>query len=303
MAVPIKPLRLKLMVWLSSAVARADKATVKGRSDFLAWYGTRPAWAWTRAWQVGIEVEAKVVSYTDKHQFLVDTSKEKNPFVQLVAGTEVISVFRRRAASSHKGDGNPLIYALKGMFKFQISAEQIVRFMPNLRFILGRMMAHRTYDLIIALPSSHPIAKGLTLRVGRFRPAIPISYGFFAKCSNSEVAEALRNLISDGQIPKNNRGDITSLIHTLSLSPDAPFKLKEVDNHLRCFTFPFKINENLNVRGLSVLVVDDLLSSGTSIRTASRLLIASGADRVSALCLLSSLDKGRRWDDVIRDQK
>lgn len=30
-----------------------------------------------RAWKVGIEVEAKVVSYTDKHQFLVDTSKEK----------------------------------------------------------------------------------------------------------------------------------------------------------------------------------------------------------------------------------
>lgn len=189
------------------------------------------------------------------------------------------------------------------MFKFQISTEQIVGFMPNLRFILGRLMAHRTYDLIVALPSSHPIASGLARRAGRFQPATPISYGFFAKCSNSEVAEALRNLISNGQIPKTNRRDITSLIHTLSSSPDAPFKLKEVENQLRCFTFPFKINENLNVQGLSVLVVDDLLSSGTSIQTASRLLIASGANKVSALCLLSSLDKGRLWDDVIRDQK
>ena len=252
---------------------------------------------------MGIDVEKKVVSYTDKHQLLVDTSTDKNPFVQSVAGTEVISVFRRRKGTSHTGDGNPLIYALKRMFKFRISAEQIVEFMPNLRFVLERVMAHRAYDLIIALPSSHPIASGLARRAGRLQPATPISYDFFAKCCNTEVAEALKKLISDGQIPTKFRRDITSLIHTLSSSPDAPFKLKEVENHLRGFTFPFKINENVNVQGLSVLVVDDLLSSGTSIQTASRLLIASGADKVSALCLLSSLDKGRLWNDVMLDRR
>jgi hypothetical protein len=252
---------------------------------------------------VGIDVENKVVSYTDKHQFLVDTSTEKNPFVQSVAGTEVISVFRRRKGASHKGDGNPLIYALKRMFKFHISAADVAGFMPNLRFILNRMTAHRTYDLIIALPSSHPLASGLARRVGRCSPTVPVSYGFFAKCSNAEVAEALRNMKSNGEIPKYHLRDITSLMHTLSVSADEPFKLKEVENHLRGYTFPFKINEDLNVQGLSVLVVDDLLSSGTSIQTAKRLLVASGADKVSALCLLSSLDGGRPWDTVIGEPK
>ncbi|WP_225776509.1 phosphoribosyltransferase [Pseudomonas sp. Marseille-Q5115] len=158
-------------------------------------------------------------------------------------------------------------------------------------------MARQAYDLIIPLPSSHPIASGLARRAGRFQPDTPIAYGFFVKCSNAEVAETLRNLVSSGQIPRSRRRDVTSLINTLSSSPNDLFKLKEVDNSLRPLTFPFKINEDLSVRGLSVLVVDDLLSSGTSIQTASRLLVASGADRVSALCLLSSLDGGRPLGD------
>ncbi|MQU21960.1 hypothetical protein GHO35_12485 [Pseudomonas helleri] len=239
----------------------------------------------------------------DEHQFLVDTSTEKNPFVQSIKGTEVISVFRRRKSDSHQGDGNPLIFALKRMRKYQISTETITEFMPNLRIILNLMTAHRTYDLIIALPSSHPIASGLARRVGRALPTVPISYEFFVKCSNAEVAQALRDKKSNGEIRKQHLRDITSLIHTLSVSEGEPFKLKEVDNHLRGYTFPFKINENLDVKGMSVLVVDDLLSSGTSILTAKRLLVASGADKVSALCLLSSLDSGRPWDTVIGEQK
>ncbi|MFL1420209.1 phosphoribosyltransferase [Pseudomonas fildesensis] len=252
---------------------------------------------------MGINVENKVVSYTDKHQFLVDTSTEKNPFVQSIKGTEVISVFRRRKSDSHQGDGNPLIFALKRMRKYQISTETITEFMPNLRFILNRITAHRTYDLIIALPSSHSIASGLARRVGRALPMVPVSLEFFMKCSNGEVAQALRDKKSNGEIRKHHLGDIASLIHTLSVSADESFKLKEVENHLRGYTFPFKINENLNVQGLAVLVVDDLLSSGTSILTAKRLLVASGADNVSGLCLLSSLDGGRPWETVIGEPK
>lgn len=243
---------------------------------------------------VGIDIDEKQVLYTDEHQQLVDTS-DRNPFVQLVGRIPVISVFRRHKGDSHTGDGNPLIYALKKMRRYRISTSQVLKFMPGVRSILGRIMAGKAYDLIIALPSSHPIASGLARRAGRFQPETPVSYNFFKKCCNREVAEALRASLASEEIPAKRRREITSLIHTLSSSPEEPFALKLVPNMLREYTFPFKINEDTNVQGLSILVVDDLLATGTSIRTASRLLTASGANDITALCLLSSLERARPY--------
>lgn len=246
---------------------------------------------------MGIDIHQKTIVYTNAHQQLVDTS-DTNPFVQFVDGTPVISVFRRLKGDSHTGDGNPLIYALKRMYGYRISLEQILQFMPAVHSILERVMACKKYDLIIALPSRHAISSGVARRAGRFQPNTPVSYRFLKKCCNHEVAETLKISLAEGQIPRKKLRDIKSLIHVLDSSPEEAFALKLVDTPLRQYTFPFKINEELDVKGMSILVVDDLLSTGTSIQTASRLLVASGANEVTALCLLSSLETGRPYNSL-----
>lgn len=63
---------------------------------------------------VNFNYEKKLVSYDSSHQRNVDTSVENNPTVDrdLIPGVEVWSIFKRKHGT--KGDGNPLVYAMKG---------------------------------------------------------------------------------------------------------------------------------------------------------------------------------------------
>lgn len=259
-----------------------------------AQYGkTRNVWDFW-VFKVGINVEGKEVFYTEEHQQLVDTSVEKNPFSQITHGIPVRSVFRRRTASNNdKGDGNPLIYALKRSFGWRIQLVEVLKFMPNLRCIVQVAMQEEPYDAIVALPSSHPIAGTLAKIAGRYQREAVMHFDIFEKCTNAEVAQGLQADLQARLIPSKDRRGVTSLIHSLGTSPDQLFSLKLVDNHLRGYTNPFKLTGIVSFADQRVLIVDDLLSSGTSLSTAGRLIIQAGAQRVSALCLLSSLGKGK----------
>nr|WP_230964858.1 phosphoribosyltransferase [Pseudomonas aeruginosa] len=63
--------------------------------------------------------------------------------------------------------------------------------------------------------------------------------------------------------------------------------MKHVPQTLRGFVSPLALNNDIDVTDAKILLVDDLLSSGTTLRTAHELLMSAGASSVSALCLLS----------------
>ena len=63
---------------------------------------------------IDFDPETKTVSYNPSHEDNVDTSLENNPTSdgEIVPGVQVWSIFKRKRGL--RGDGNPLVYALKG---------------------------------------------------------------------------------------------------------------------------------------------------------------------------------------------
>ena len=63
---------------------------------------------------IDFDVETKTVSFNPSHEENVDTSLENNPTKdeELIPGIPVWSIFKRKRGNG--GDGNPLLYALKG---------------------------------------------------------------------------------------------------------------------------------------------------------------------------------------------
>ena len=94
---------------------------------------------------IDFDTLTRTVSYNPNHQENVDTSVENNPIINdgLIDGVEVWSIFKRKRGN--RGDGNPLVYALKKegwdfkspkdkeaiLHQFELVAEKFVKMYPH----------------------------------------------------------------------------------------------------------------------------------------------------------------------------
>ncbi|HCD6631976.1 ComF family protein [Pseudomonas aeruginosa] len=227
------------------------------------------------------------VLYNANHQNLLDTSTERKPHLQQVDQLVVSSVFRRRKARGGDGDGNPFIYALKGLNRYHITRNELWAFRPNFLSILGTFMAQEPYDRIVPMPSSKPIARYVAKKAQRLQPECQLDGSLFRKRTTDEILPEVEARFASGEIPSKLKKETGSLLSTLRKAPGTEFSMKHVHQRLRDYVSPLALNTGVQVEGARILLVDDLLSSGSTLRTAHQLLLQAGATHVSALCLLS----------------
>lgn len=74
----------------------------------------------------GIDIDYinKVVKFNNTHEDNIDTSTILNPTYSKIDNIDVISIFKRKS-NDYKTDGNPLVYALKGLNNWYISEQDI----------------------------------------------------------------------------------------------------------------------------------------------------------------------------------
>ena len=249
---------------------------------------------------MGIDISAtKEVQFNGTHQKLVDTSLTNNPrrhLLNLDAATQlsVQSIFRRRHSSDKqdKRDGNPLIYALKRTKGYSITLEEMLRFRPSLVGILGKAMSTGAYDAVVPMPSSHPISLMLAKRAARCQPGLQVLTGLLAKRTTTEALHDFSLMLAAGQFPRDLLPDVRAQIKSWSDSPNAPLALKHASAKIRPYIKPLKLAGPPPGAGMSILLVDDLLSTGTTLRTAADILRSSGcAGTVDGLCLLSPVGR------------
>ena len=248
--------------------------------------------------KLGITVDDnKVVTFTSETEQLVNTSLDDNPNFHKLNNSRLIvhSVFKRMY-SRQGGDGNPLIYALKGQKGFSITLKECGKFNPNISIILDRLMQKKDYEVIITMPSSHKIVERFAKKINRRASGdcILIS-NIFTKKTFSEVYADLQDL---PLTPKHKKDIIAlrrSLEKDLNRNPNKVFSMKEVDTKDRMFIRPLKINPThvdkiVQIKGKSILLVDDLLASGTTLMSANNLLKdLKISDNIEAICLLGKL--------------
>jgi len=240
---------------------------------------------------MGIDIEADgTIRFNGGHERLLNTSTDKNPSIRIIKGLWIQSVFRRVQTSGDIRDGNPFIYALKDKNGYKIDLRELWKFRKNFLAILEKALLEIDVDYVIPMPSGHRVASYLAFQVAKRHDGLPtvISHAL-RKRTVGEMLEAYADTIPNAG--KHKTREYKSQIRKWRKMPSGTFvSMKEVDNSVRNFFHPLALSPGVgDLSGKRVLLVDDLLSTGSTLKCAQALVEEKDATHVSALCLLSGL--------------
>ncbi|EEW1754607.1 hypothetical protein ACNZ3Z_17345 [Enterobacter kobei] len=241
---------------------------------------------------MGIDITVNgVVSFNPNHEKFVSTSVSFNPKLKNISvkgyrgNLLVYSVFTRMKSNDNR-DGNPLIYAMKGLKGYSITFREIVKFKKNFKDIMGKVINHNGFDcdVILVIPSSSSVVKIFARLVG-FITGKQVIDDYFEKCTIDDVLINFNmNIVS-----KKDEDTINGIIYTLTkLDGTKHFTLKHVRNNVRHYFQPLKVRGGYNLNGKKILLVDDVLSTGTTFINAHK-LISNSAQKIIAMSFLSDL--------------
>ena len=162
-----------------------------------------------------------------------------------------------------------------------------MRFNPSFDAILDKIMERVPCGALVTVPSSYPVAEILARRISRKNGA-EIFNSIFKKATVGEVIAGF----DQAAVKRQHRAEVKSQLATFAkLDPNELVTLKEMRNKIRPYFNPLSLNTDLLdcLPAENLLLIDDLLSTGTTISNAAKLLKASGFKVAGAICLLSAL--------------
>lgn len=129
----------------------------------------------------------KTVSYNPSHEDNVDTSLENNPTKDslLIPGIDVWSIFKRKKGL--RGDGNPLVYALKGE-GWQFRSEQDrVAIEKQFNLIAAKFASMYPIGVTILLPSGNALNNHIADVIKSKSQNAEVIKGVICKITTEEV--------------------------------------------------------------------------------------------------------------------
>tara|TARA_R110002124_G_scaffold96572_1_gene241369 strand:+ start:411 stop:1133 length:723 start_codon:yes stop_codon:yes gene_type:complete len=232
-------------------------------------------------------LDGKIVEHDDGHSRKVVTDLAKNPTRATLSGKTVHYVLRRVQDRDHGDDGNPLIYALKGLraYTFKEGHREIV--LDRARAIIRKIESD--FDGLIICPSSNAFNDefGELLR-GAFKLDL-IASDWLGKATVKEAIAELELTISALKGGKLRAAE-NQLRIWRSLPEGTDISMKRVDNKIRTYVNPIAAREQADLSVYEhVLVADDLMTSGATLNSTMLACERSGAKNVSGICFMSRL--------------
>ena len=254
---------------------------------------------------IDFDPHTKTVSYNPSHEENVDTSIEHNPTMDgdIVPNVQVWSIFKRKRGL--RGDGNPLVYALKGeggwTFRdesdrnaiekqFDAIATKFATMYPVGVTILmpsGSELNMHIADVVMSKSRNAELIKGVICKLtteevddivldfnSKFREFYKDEFNskYYELGRYLDLMDKEENGYFSRHLIKNNQMR-NVLDSTLKLSDD------------RFAEFANKINDQ------DVLIIDDTISRGQSIKEACQIMLESYAPKsITVLTLLSKLN-------------
>lgn len=254
---------------------------------------------------IDFDPHTKTVSYNPSHEENVDTTIEHNPTMDgdIVPNVQVWSIFKRKRGL--RGDGNPLVYALKGeggwTFRDESDRNAIEKqvdaiatkfatmypvgvtiLMPS-----GSELNMHIADVVMSKSRNAELIKGVICKLtteevddivldfnSKFREFYKDEFNskYYELGQYLDLMDKGRNGYFSRHLIKNNQmRDV--LDSTLKLSDD------------RFAEFANKINDQ------DVLIIDDTISRGQSIKEACQIMLESYAPKsITVLTLLSKIN-------------
>ena len=210
---------------------------------------------------MGLDISKKTVSLNDTHDHLVITDPLKNPVEYDIKTCKLTAIYQRKKAKgrSGSGDGNPLIYALKEMRGYSISDADKNTLFTNMKKIVVEHYKNKNLDSIVVIPSSKPIANWVGIACSEALN-IPLEKNAFVKITNTGALNQLQNIKDEKEIIELRK-------KLESEKPNGTFKLKDLSQHQRSFIIPVLMSPFFKNKYKHILLVDDLVSSGTTLRS------------------------------------
>ena len=239
---------------------------------------------------MGIDIKEKEILYNPNHDKLLGTSIPDKITEIRKNGKSIYSIFRRvkNKDGNKKGDGNPAIFALKGLNGFFIENSEKKKFLPSFVRILKKILDTKNIDLIIIIPSSHSIADELGLIVSKMLGGVKVEKEFFKKSTNFDISR-----MSLHHVKSKDMHAVKRICKRIGKMPkDEDFSMKEINNRYRKYFSPLKYNSHSNEIFIAsrVLIVDDLYASGTSMKNAMDIIEKLNSKiLIEGLCLFSHL--------------
>ena len=254
---------------------------------------------------IDFDPHTKTVSYNPSHEENVDTSIEHNPTMDgdIVPNVQVWSIFKRKRGL--RGDGNPLVYALKGeggwTFRdesdrnaiekqFDAIATKFATMYPVGVTILmpsGSELNMHIADVVMSKSRNAELIKGVICKLtteevddivldfnSKFREFYKDEFNskYYELGRYLDLMDKEENGYFSRHLIKNNQMR-NVLDSTLKLSDD------------RFAEFANKINDQ------DVLIIDDTIRRGQSIKEACQIMLESYAPKsITVLTLLSKLN-------------
>lgn len=238
---------------------------------------------------MGIDVSAAgVVTFNDAHEQRIVTDPLRPMATHHLGPVPVVSIFKRRRVKHDTGDGNPLIFALKGKKGFTIPRRDFVEIYSRAATRLPAALDEvPDFDVVIPLPSSSNVAAILARRVVRLRPGAAL-----LEClEKASVAHVLAMSPAPASLPARVRKPYKRVLSTLQGLPrNSAVEMKRVPLQVRPYINPIIAGPTVaRCGGLRVLLVDDIFGSGASLEGAISAMMPSAPASLCGLTFLSRL--------------
>lgn len=254
---------------------------------------------------IDFDPHTKTVSYNPSHEENIDTSIEHNPTMDgdIVPNVQVWSIFKRKRGL--RGDGNPLIYALKGeggwTFRDESDRNAIEK---QFDAIATKFATMYPVGVTILMPSGSELNMHIADVVMSKSRNAELIEGVICKLTTEEVEDIVLDFNS--KFREFYKDEFNSKYYELGRYLDLMDKERNgyfsrhlikntqmrdvLDSTLKLSDDRFAEFAN-KINGQDVLIIDDTISIGQSIKEACQIMLESYAPKsITVLTLLSKLN-------------
>lgn len=254
---------------------------------------------------IDFDPQTKTVSYNPSHEENVDTSIEHNPTMDgnIVPNVQVWSIFKRKRGL--RGDGNPLVYALKGEdgWTFRNESDRTA-IEQQFDAIATKFATKYPIGVTILMPSGNELNMHIADVVMSKSKNAELIEGVICKLTTEEVDEIVLDFNS--KFREFYKDEFNSKYYELGRYLDLMDKERNgyfsrhliknnqmrdvLDSTLKLSNDRFAEFAN-KINGQDILIIDDTISRGQSIKEACQIMFDSYAPKsITVLTLLSKLD-------------
>ena len=251
---------------------------------------------------IDFETETKTVAYNSSHENYVDISIENNPTIdgEIVPGVQGWSIFKRKKGETRE-DGKPLVCALKGegwTFRSEEDREAIEK---QFDLIASKFVSMYQKGITVLIPSGNELNKHIADVVLSKSENGKLIEGVICKLTTEEVNDIVLDFNS--KFREHYKDNFNSAYYRLDRYLDQMDKeLKGTfsrhlikDQEMRdVLDFTLKVSEYMyaefanKINGQNILIIDDAIGSGQSIKKACRIMMESYAPKSITVLTLSS---------------